>query len=108
MAFDIEHNTFWWPAWGPRPANLDEAIVIARNHVRTAPPLIPICTPGYLPAEPEEAGNPVLSVYQTDIIYGGRDLRDFLRRFRGSEAWQMPRRHEVRTIRFWSELIEWN
>lgn len=36
--------------------------------------LIPVCGHRYLPAEPCSAGNPVLSVYQMDIIVYGRDL----------------------------------
>jgi len=50
--------------------------------------------------EPLSPGNPVFSIHQTDIIWYGFDLQDYLRR-----EFEMPRREpwpdEVRTIRFW-------
>jgi hypothetical protein len=105
MAFDIEHNAFWWPAWGSRPVDLDEAIAVARAHLQTVPRLIPIVSHRYLPAEPEEAGNPVLSVYQTDIIYYGRDLRDYFMNEFFADRDQPGRSDEPKKIRFWSDLI---
>ncbi len=106
--FDIRHNVFWWPAWGPRPGDVDQAVAVMRERVREAPKLIPICQHVYLPAEPELAGNPALSVYQADIIYGGRNLGEYLRRILSGEEWELPLCDEVRRIRFWSEVVEWN
>lgn len=103
IAFDIEHNGFWFEAWGPRPDALADAIAVARAHVAAAPKLIPLYAHRYLPAEPALAGNPVLSVYQTDIIVYGSNLRHYLaREFGGPEAHET----EVRRIRFWSDLID--
>ncbi|WP_437595680.1 hypothetical protein WMF28_24195 [Sorangium sp. So ce590] len=108
MAFDIEHNVFWWDAWGVRPSELPAALQIARAMVAEAPRLIPVAGHRYIPAEPALAGNPVFSVYQTDIIYYGNDLATYLRR----EFLRHPRdaavRGEVRRIRFWSELVDAN
>jgi hypothetical protein len=42
--------------------------------------LIPIYGHRYLVGEPCCAGNPVLSVHQSDIIVYGRDLREYLLR----------------------------
>jgi len=67
MYFDIEHNAFWPSEWGPRPGSLDDAKAIAAQHVAAAPPLVPICSHRYIPTEPYAAGNPVFSIYQTDI-----------------------------------------
>jgi hypothetical protein len=106
--FDIRNNVFWWPAWGPQPGDLDQAVAVMRERVREAPQLIPICQHVYLPAEPAVAGNPAFSVYQADIIYGGRNLGEYLRRVRSGEEWELPRCDEVRRIRFWSEVVEWN
>ncbi|HKG90535.1 MAG TPA: hypothetical protein VKA84_01515 [Gemmatimonadaceae bacterium] len=109
MRFDIEHNTFWWPAWGPRPAALADAFEVARARVAEAPALIPLYGHRYLPAEPCEAGNPVLSVYQTDIIYYGTNLHSYFALeldplvHYASLPWD-----DVRPVRFWSEVIEWN
>jgi len=69
ICFDIEHNAFWPNEWGERPSDPAAAFEVARRHVEAAPKLIPIRGHRYLPAEPAEPGNPVFSVYQTDIIY---------------------------------------
>lgn len=109
MCFDIENNSFWMRDWGPRPDNLREAFRIAQKMVKAAPPLIPVFSHRYLPAEPLAAGNPVISVYQTDIIYYGRDLCTYLTH----EFEVSPISHEAATtdskrIRFWSDIIdEW-
>ena len=68
--------------------------------VAAAPRLIPIYGHRMMPDEPQEPGNPVFSVHQTDIIHYGFDLADYLRHefgLPGREPW--PER--VRPIRFW-------
>jgi hypothetical protein len=42
------------------------------------PRLVPVFSHRYLPAEPHLSGNPVLSVYQTDIIYYGSNLKRYI------------------------------
>jgi hypothetical protein len=107
VCFDIEHNGFWWPEWGERPRELQRAIEQAKAHLAASPFLIPVYGHRYLPTEPLEAGNPVLSVWQTDIIYYGRDLRSYLANEFGA-AHQLPHDGEVRHIRFWSDVISDN
>jgi len=108
IAFEIEQNAFWMDAWGTRPSALAEALAIARTQVSAAPRLIPIAGHRYLPAEPAFAGNPVLSVYQTDIIYYGDNLAAYLR----CEFRQLPYGDAVhdtaRRVRFWSDLVDAN
>ena len=106
IAFDIEHNDFWWNGWGPRPAELPEAIGVAKVAVETAPRLIPIFGHRYLPAEPAFAGSPVFSVYQTDIIYYGADLRRYLACEFGSLNYASATSGKPRRIRFWTDLVE--
>jgi hypothetical protein len=77
ICFDIEHNDFWLEDWGDRPPGLEDAMCIARERVHEAPILIPIYSHRYIPAEPLADGNPVFSVYQTDIIYYGADLPSY-------------------------------
>lgn len=104
MCFDIEHNAFWLAEWGDRPRELSEAFRMAEEHVARAPRLIPIVGHRYLPAEPSEAGNPVFSVYQTDIIYYGNDLASF---FAAELHFESPdwAATAPRSIRFWSDLV---
>jgi hypothetical protein len=81
ILFDIEHNGFWLKEWGQRPQQVDEAIRIASELVASTPKLIPVYKHRMIPSEPHLAGNPVFSVHQTDIIYYGLDLRDYLRTY---------------------------
>jgi hypothetical protein len=78
MMFDIHHNGFWDPEWGEKPGDEAEAFAMARAAVAAAPPLVPIFRHRYLPAVPCEPGNPVLSVYQMDIIVYGANLTQYL------------------------------
>jgi hypothetical protein len=108
IAFDIEHSAFWWDAWGARPPQLADAILVARAQVALAPRLIPISGHRYLPAEPGLAGNPVFSVYQTDIIYYGSDLGTYLRCEFDLLPYADAVIREPRSIAFWSELVAAN
>ncbi len=65
--------------------------------------MIPVFSHRYLPDDPNEAGNPVFSVYQTDIIYYGADLLDY---FENEFAQPRPAWRTItpRLIRFWSAL----
>jgi hypothetical protein len=108
IAFDIEHNVFWLDAWGARPPELPEALQIARAAVAEAPRLIPVAGHRYIPAEPALAGNPVFSVYQTDIICYGSDLATYLRREFRRPSPVDAASGDMRRIRFWSELVDAN
>ena len=111
ICFDIEYNDFWLLEWGPRPTNLTDAFAIAAHAVRQAPVLIPICGHRYIPATPSESGNPIFSVYQTDIIYYGRDLLEYLenelsRVVFGEYRYQIT--EPVKVVPFWSYLVDLN
>lgn len=104
MIFDIEYNNFWYEEWGPKPSNLLDAIELCRKEMEKVPKLIPIFGHRYISSEPEERGNPIFSVYQTDNIYYGEDLLSYLK-----IEFNMKRREEidytkVKYIRFWSEI----
>jgi hypothetical protein len=100
VLFDVEHNAFWLEEWGPRPPASIDALNVISELLRAAPRLIPIFSHRMMPDEPHAAGNPVLSVHQTDIIYYGFDLADYLHRefdLPGQQSWSS----EPRPIRFW-------
>ncbi len=80
LLFDVEGNGLWWPEWGDRPAKEEDRAEVFRAVRRRAPKLIPIFGHRYLPATPCRAGNPVFSVYQSDIIHFGADLLDYIDR----------------------------
>src|SRR5436190_3906358 len=100
VLFDVEHNDFWLPEWGPKPGTLVEALRVAGELISDAPKLIPVYGHRMMPDEPQTAGNPVFSVHQTDIIYYGFDFDDYLR-----HEFSLPDRRpwpsEIPAIRFW-------
>jgi len=110
ICFDIEDNGFWLDGWGKKPTSLQEAFEVARLAVAAAPVLIPICSHRYIPASPPESGNPVFSVHQTDIIYYGADLMDYVQNefsyYFGRAAYAITK--TPRQIGFWSQLVELN
>jgi hypothetical protein len=96
---DVEHG-FWLPEWGTRPALIEEARAIVEEQVKQAPKLIPVYAYLMMPDRPSTLGNPVLSVHQTDIIYYGFDLEDYLRHefdLPGRKPWPA----EIKRIEFW-------
>ena len=72
--------------------------------VRAAPPLIPLIGHRYLPSQPNESANPVFSVYQSDIIYYGRDLADYFERELTPSG--TPFIGPTRYVPFWSDMVD--
>jgi hypothetical protein len=108
MLFDIESNSFWPEEWGTKPDSLHAAFAVAKSNVAQAPKLIPVYSHRYIPDTPEDTGNPVFSVYQTDIIQYGADLCNYLENEFHS-YFKTPRFHykePIRQIAFWSWLVE--
>ncbi|HEY5071247.1 MAG TPA: SMI1/KNR4 family protein [Caulobacteraceae bacterium] len=104
LLFDVENDDLWWPEWGERPTRAEDRAAVLRWVVDLAPKLIPLISHRYLPVEPHEAGNPVFSIYQSDVIYYGADLADYFERELGDGG--RPVRTPVKRIRFWSELVD--
>ena len=66
--------------------------------------MIPIFVHRAIPNDPVVAGNPVFSVYQTDIILYGANLTEYL----GNEFEHRYHISPARTIRFWSHFVDLN
>ncbi len=99
VLFDVANNQFWYEGWGPRP---QDAVAVARRYLMTVPRMVPICGHRYLPAG--IANHPVLSMYQTDIIYYGTNLSDWLHREfgLGVSSTGTPQA----TVAFWRDLLD--
>jgi hypothetical protein len=108
LLFDVEKNDLWWPEWGGRPSEAAERAEILRRVVDSAPRLIPLYSHRYIPESPGKAGNPVFSVYQSDVIYYGRDLAEYLRNEFGRPHEVTKESKPIRYIPFWSDLVERN
>ncbi|GIH04566.1 hypothetical protein Rhe02_26330 [Rhizocola hellebori] len=101
VLFDVAENAFWLHAWGPRPDDADAALAVAKRALNGVPRLIPVYGHRFAPALPE-AGLPVLSVVQTDVIVYGRDMTDYLLREFGSG--QPETVGSATAVPFWLDL----
>lgn len=101
--FDIQNNSLWPVGWGTKPASLNEALEIAKRKIDEAPKLIPVFLHRYLPDRPSLEGNPVFSVYQSDIIYYGSNLWIYLQ-----NEFQLDLEDPAspRRIEFWSDFTD--
>lgn len=104
ILFDVEHSGFWLAEWGNRPEALAKAKTLASDVLAAAPKLIPIYAHRMIPEEPQLVGNPVLSVHQTDIIYYGFDLADYLRN-EFNLGHREPWPEQLRRIPFWTQIV---
>jgi len=104
VAHDVLENDFWPASWGPRPDDAREAV--ARRRLAAVPTMVPVYAHRFLPSGPAPSGTPVFSIYQTDVIYYGSDLADYLTRefLHRSAPAAMPDA-SLRTP-FWSDLAE--
>ncbi|KOX34279.1 hypothetical protein ADL06_07815 [Streptomyces sp. NRRL F-6491] len=77
---DVERNAFWHETWGERPTDPTAALTTASRNLADVPRLVPVYAHRYLPAGRGTSGHPVLSVWQTDMIYYGLNLVDYVHR----------------------------
>ncbi|MFD1887003.1 SMI1/KNR4 family protein [Paenibacillus wenxiniae] len=104
ILFGIEYNQFWYPAWGERPEDNKAALEIARQQYANVPPLIPVYNHRYLPTEPYEAGNPVLSVHQVDVIVYGANVEDYFQIEFNRKSYPNMDFASIKPIEFWLDL----
>lgn len=107
VLFDVEHNAFWSEEWGLRPEVRTEALTIARAALADVPALVPVFGHRFLPSGRGSLGHPILSVHQTDLIYYGLDLPDWVSQEFGGPGLQRSDDgwNPQATARFWSDLL---
>jgi hypothetical protein len=115
LLFDVENNSLWPDSWGKKPQETEIEDTLS-GLVSTAPKLLPIIGHRYLLGDPVKDGNPVLSVWQSDIIVYGSDLRHYLMLefsgFLGIAHDDLPElctaavtADDIAAIPFWGELM---
>lgn len=105
VLFDVEHNAFWDDSWGPRPSEIGPALENARRGLAAVPTLVPVYGHRYLPAGRGNHGHPVLSVWQTDIIYYGLDLADYIDREFGTSDTRDASWNPRASVEFWRDFL---
>ena len=68
--------------------------------------MAPIFGHRYLPADQGIYDPPVFSIHQTDVIYDGRDLAEYLARELGVPRTPPVEVEASRRVRFWSDLAD--
>lgn len=109
VLFDVdrEFNGYWHDTWGQRPESRTEAVKAAQTLLASVPRMIPVHGHRYLPAGRGTYGHPVLSMWQTDIIYYGYDLVDYVASEFGDQGASRsdPRRTPQATVPFWRDFV---
>lgn len=103
VLFDVEHNGFWWRAWGAKPDQLDQRLDWARQQLAAVPRLMPIRGHWYASEIPD---SPVLSIVQTDLWSPALTICDL-----GSERDETDvpiENYPLGSIPFWSQLHAWS
>jgi hypothetical protein len=104
VAFDVEYNDVWIERWGVRPSSSKEAVRRFRQDFPCWPRLLPIFGHRFLPADPCLSGNPVFSIMQTDIVYYGANLADYLIKELAPHV-STGKRTQFRSIPIWSDFV---
>ncbi|WP_376787326.1 hypothetical protein [Micromonospora halotolerans] len=104
VLFDVEHNGYWHESWGERPDNRREAVANAEPHLRKVPQMVPVFGHRFLPSGRGSYGHPVLSMYQTDVIYYGDDLEDYIHSEFGGPAPDRGQEPHA-TVAFWRDFL---
>ena len=114
LLFDVQWNNLWQQSWGVKPTTLEAQETRLRELVNAAPKLVPIFGHRFLLTEPCKVGNPILSIYQSDMIIYADNLHSyFLAEFGslvgvGEAISYQPvpqRRATYQTIPFWGEFL---
>lgn len=109
LSFAVEHDDFWFPAWGAKPGSLDEQLaVVAEQFTSSVPALLPIYGDRLVPLTAAEGqansdGNPILSVHHGEVQVVGDDLAAWMHHDFEVPLPMWP--SQQRTFAFWSELV---
>lgn len=74
----IDHDESWLDSWGPRPRGRKQRGRLVRELVAAGPQLVPVFGHRYLAGPGDRVGNPVLSIYGSDVIVYAPGLRAYL------------------------------
>jgi hypothetical protein len=105
--FDVRNGS-WWPEWGEMPSSPELQKERLKEIFARAPKLIPVYGHRYIPEEPKEAGNPIFSVWQMDVICYGADLSDYIALETRAPTVPSGETKPLKCIDFWSRAVEFN
>ncbi len=68
--------------------------------------MVPLFGHRYLVADPAPVGAPVFSIWQTDVVYYGDDLLDYLAHDFEAKPFEEHPRTVYPRVPFWSDVVE--
>jgi hypothetical protein len=109
LVSSIDHDESWHDSWGPRPRGRKQRGRLVRELVAAGPQLVPVFGHRYLAGPGDRAGNPVLSIYGSDVIVYAPGLRAYLPSELGLSPPSTPGYESAGTeepIPFWQDVID--
>lgn len=79
ILYDVMKNNFWLYIWEEKPLNLDSRKYYFDKISNQCPVLIPLYKHRYMSTSSYTGGNPVYSIYNSDIICAGNDLSSWIK-----------------------------
>jgi hypothetical protein len=80
-------------------------VAAATQSLTEVPQMVPVYGHRYVPAGRGLSGHPVLSMWQTDIIYYGLDLADYIDSEFGRPSSGEALREPHAPVEFWRDLV---
>ncbi|ENB7694341.1 SMI1/KNR4 family protein [Escherichia coli] len=103
ILYDVMKNNFWLDIWGEKPLNLDSRKDHFDKISNQCPVLIPLYKHRYMSTS-YTGGNPVYSVYNSDIICAGNDLASWMKT---EFNLALPQHYQAdkKPVHFWDDFL---
>lgn len=103
VLYDVIKNNFWLDVWGEKPLNLDSRKDHFDKISNQCPVLIPLYKHRYMSTS-YTGGNPVYSVYNSDIICAGNDLASWMKT---EFNLALPQHYQAdkKSVQFWDDFL---
>lgn len=103
IIFDVENNGYV-NELSDLKLPMEERVSRVIHAFDEAPKMIPLHSHRFIPSYPCEAGNPIFSCHQTDIIVYGKDLQDYLKT-EFTHTWSDFSIKDLKTIPYWTKML---
>lgn len=102
--YNMPYEVYWCDNWGKEPENKINFKNEVIKRLEKAPKLIPVFSHRYIPII-DNLDPPIISVHGTDIIYVGKDLRDYFMVEYEIKKQNDISFNDIKPIPFWTDLI---
>lgn len=103
--YNMAEEVFWCDEWGKEPSNKELFAKEVRKRLKKAPILLPIYIHRYIPMLETEKDPPIVSIHGVDIIYLGKNLKDYFNIEFGDKKQTEIEFENILPIPFWSDIM---